>query len=563
VLRLRGEHDYPVPPLTVPEESLYSDTREDIILALEQFETVRLLIDRAASVKPGFIITRENARSIAEICHRLDGLPLAIELAVSHMRYLTPQAILRRLQQKLPVLGKGAIDLPDRQRTLESTIEWSHNLLNDDEKTLFRRLSIFVGGFALEAAEEVCNSIAGNSLTIDVFDNVGSLVEKNLLKEEEIGGESWFYMLETIREYAGKRLKECEEIDGLKRRHAEFYMKLANQARVDLRGPYQVVCLHRLNREIDNIRSALTWGMNEGDPQVAAKTAASLWWFFFRAGVFSEGYERLFNLSEIKTVMADETRAELTFGAAFIAAIQGNYSVAESLAGRARSLAQDSEIATCVAWAHWVSFTIPFLQNNIGLMIEKADDTLSRIRQSEDKACIAEASRLFGWAVGVAGDFEKSELFFEAGLKLFRELGDKRGIGISHMNHAQSLIKRGEYRRPRAMINESLLLAREAGEKWNVAHCLEILGSLEVLANSHPRRACILFGASQRMFEDMGAILPPVEATLHVQSITAARAVLDEEAFETAWHEGWEMKFDQALEYALKVVSETDAPDPG
>ena len=555
-LHLSGEHDFPVPPLTIPEESLFTAGGEGIVALLTQFEAVKLFIERAVAVKPDFVITNENAPSVAEICYRLDGLPLAIELAVARIRYLTPQIILSRLKQRLPVLGTGARDLPNRQRTLEGTIQWSYDLLDGDEKALFRRLAVFAGGCAMEAAEEVCGTSAENSLAIDVFDIVGSLVAKSLVKEEEIDGEPWFFMLETIREYAINRLDESGEGERLRRRHAEYYLMSAERAEIDLRGPKQAGCLRRLKRELDNFRSALEWGIGGDDPRIAVKTGAALWWFFFRAGFLGEGQERLTELSKIETELSERVYIKLIFGSAFLAAVQGSYDIAENLSGQALKRSQDFGDNTLTAWAYWTFFASAFMRNDTVLIKEMASEALATCRRSDDRVCVAEVLRFLGWAFWLSGDIHRGEDYFEEGIQIFTELGDDRGIGISRLNYGQCLLVQGEYQRSRAMVIESLLFAREVEEKWNIAWCFEILASLEALGTGRALRASRLLGASQGLFEDIGAILAPMQKKIHRQTIDRVRAALGTEAFDTAWREGSAMTLDRAIEYALRPESD-------
>jgi len=232
VLHLQGEHSYPVPTLTMPERG----GREEDISTLTQYEAVRLFLDRSVAVKPEFEVTKENAPAIAEICYRLDGLPLAIELAVARIRMLSPQEMLSRMDRRLPVLGKGARDLPGRQQTLENAIGWSYELLAEEEQRLFRQLGVFIGGCDLEAAEALCGE------ELDVVDGVASLVEKSLVRQEETGTGSRFKMLEMIREYAVKRLEESGDADSIRQRHAEYFLRLTRETESELYGPDQMRC---------------------------------------------------------------------------------------------------------------------------------------------------------------------------------------------------------------------------------------------------------------------------------------------------------------------------------
>ena len=549
VLHLRGEYDYPVPPLAVPADTSSFDVADVVVPALEQCETVRLFIDRATAAKPSFMFSDTNSRHVAEICRRLDGLPLAIELAVARIRYLTPQAILERLGERLPALGSGALDLPERQRTLEATIDWSYNLLDESEKILFRRLAVFVGGFTLDAAEKVCDL---ESTVTGILESVGSLVDKNLLKEEEMGGEPWFFMLELIREYALIRLHQSGEYEMLRLRHSDYYLELAAQAEKELHGPDQVAFLKRLKRELDNFRASLTSDA-EGDSLKAARTGASLWWFFFRAGIFCEGYDRLTNLLISGVQLDPSTHVKLLFGAAFLSAVQGRLSKADELSRQAFSLATNQGDAVLTAWAYWVYIIPPFLQGDTETVVGLAPDAIAFCEQSGDKACAAEMMRLCGWAYGLNGNYERSEELFEKSIGLFHELGDKRGIGISLQNHASCLITIGEYERSRKMTMESLAFAMEVEEKWNIAWALDSIACIEILDGGNAVNACTLFAAFERILEDIGTRLLPIQRPIHDPAFAAARNALCDEVLEKTWEKGRRMSLDQAIEFALSL----------
>jgi predicted ATPase len=275
-LHLRSEHEFPVSPLRMPN---LEKKRLPDLETLQQYSAVALFGQRAASVRPDFTINDSNAAAVVEICARLDGLPLAIELVAARVKLLQPQAIQQRLQNRLHLLTGGAQDLPTRQQTLRNAIEWSYDLLNEEEQTLFRRLAVFVGGCTLEAAESVCNfeflilnselseeeSIKNSKLRIqnsfDVLDGIGSLIDKSLLRQVEGNGEGepHYTMLETIREYALERLETSGEADILRDRHAAYFMKLAEESEPLLTGATQRECMDKLEREHDNFRAALKW----------------------------------------------------------------------------------------------------------------------------------------------------------------------------------------------------------------------------------------------------------------------------------------------------------------
>ena len=254
VLRLSGETDYPVPPLSLPDPK-----RLPALERFTQYDAVALFIERALAVKPAFAVTNENAPAVAEICHRLDGLPLAIELAAARVRVLPPQRMLVELSHRLSFLIGGARDLPARQKTLRGAIDWSHALLTGDEQQLFRRLAVFVGGCALEAIEAVCN-IENN---LSVLETLESLVGKSLVKQTEAHGDPRFAMLETIREYARERLIAAGDEERVRERHRDYFLALAEEAEPKLMGAEQAAWLQRLEEEHENLRAALNWSLVE------------------------------------------------------------------------------------------------------------------------------------------------------------------------------------------------------------------------------------------------------------------------------------------------------------
>jgi predicted ATPase len=289
VLRLYGEHEYQVPPLRLPDPE-HLPTLE----RLTQYEAVRLFIERAQAVQADFAVTNENAPAVAAVCHRLDGLPLAIELAAARIRLLPPRAMLARLEHRLALLTGGARNLPARQQTLRGAMAWSYELLAPDAQSLFCQLAVFVGGCTLEAAEAVCEPPDGSAL--DLLDGLDTLVTNSLVRHEAAADDATprFTMLETVREYARERLAERREAAVLPRRHAAYYLTLAEQAAGQVFGAGQDVWLGRLEAEHGNLRAALEWTLATPDEgETAVRLGAALWPFWYVRGYLSEGRERL------------------------------------------------------------------------------------------------------------------------------------------------------------------------------------------------------------------------------------------------------------------------------
>jgi len=282
-LRLYAEHEYAVPPLSVPDVKHLPDLK-----TLSQYEAVRLFIERAKSAKVDFEVTDKSAPAVAEICVRLDGLPLAIELAAARIKMLPPKAMLQRLGRRLKLLTGGARDLPERQRTLRATIEWSFALLDEGEQLLFGRLAVFSGGRTLEAIEAICD--AEGDLPMEAFEGVSSLLDKSLLRQEEgPNGEPRFVMLETVHEFAREKLEESAEAEEIKRVHAEYFLTLAEEAYPELKDPNQFEWLERLEAEHDNMRAALSWASERKEVEMVLRLGGALWLFWLARGYDSEG----------------------------------------------------------------------------------------------------------------------------------------------------------------------------------------------------------------------------------------------------------------------------------
>jgi predicted ATPase len=339
-LHVHEEQQVPIPPLALPASDLLPS-----VDALGQVAAIELFLQRVRAFKPDFVLTEENAQAVVEICRRMDGLPLAIELAAARLRVLTPAGLLARLEHRLPLLTQGAQDLPERQQTLRATIAWSYDLLNEREKQMFRGLSVFVGGCTLEAVEQVCRIEAATQPSSEVGDDilevVESLVDKSLLLEhEDTRGEARFSMLETIREYALEQRGNSGEDAVVQQRHATYFLTLAETAEPHLRSPDRDRWIEQLEVEHDNFRAALSWSsMNTGEEQVGLRLAGALAWFWY---LLDYVYEGRICLEEIlsKTTDADQStaRGKALYGAGLLAWAQADYVVADGWAKHSVSI---------------------------------------------------------------------------------------------------------------------------------------------------------------------------------------------------------------------------------
>ena len=584
-LHLRGEHEVVVPPLLKPDPANLPDLQ-----ALSQYAAVALFIARAQEVKADFAVTAATAPAVAEICARLDGLPLAIELAAARVRLFAPQALLSRLTNRLGVLTGGARDLPARQRTLRATLDWSYSLLKAEEQALFARLGVFVGGATLEAIETVCNPTGA----LDVLAGVESLLQQSLLGQSEEGGEPRFAMLETIHEYARERLAERAETAELRRIHAACYLTLAQEAEPQLRGPEQGVWLARLEHEVGNLRAALSWAEQQGESETGLRLAAALWRFWDARGDLSEGrgwLERLLALDEQRgRAAAPSERAKALHGVGVLAQAQGDYQHAAAFLTQSLSLSREASDKQGIANALGSLGNVASDQGDYARAAALLEESLALSRELEDRQGIAttlnnlgnvameqgdyaRATRLYEESLtlrqalldaqGVAsvlsnlgdaalhqGDYTRATALLEESLTLSRRLGDRRSSAIALINLGDTARRRGDAVQARARYVESLTLSRAMGDKWLAAYNLEGLAAV-----SHTRgqaeRAARLWGTAAALRETIGAPMAQTERDSYERGVAAVRATLGDTQYEAAWAVGHAMPLEQAIAAAL------------
>ncbi|MDQ4078654.1 MAG: tetratricopeptide repeat protein [Chloroflexota bacterium] len=349
VLRLREERDFPLLPLALPEFMQPPHEEEEWVAALAEYAVVKLFVQRARAVRPNFTLTSHNAPAIVEICHRLDGLPLTIELAAARVRLFTPRALLARLGDEGESGGSGALrlltgggrDLPKHQQTLRSTLAWSYDLLQPGEKALFRRLAAFGGAFTIEAAESICNQ--GGDLGLDVLDGLSSLLDKSLLRQlEQRDGEPRFFLLRTIREYASEWLEESGEAQAIRDAHAAFYLALAAEVEPYLAGTEQAEWLERLEQAHDNLRAALRWALLQASPTLALRFVVALASFWYWRGYLEEGYQWAAEALQRSAEAPARLRLQALNKAGALAYGQADYTAARQHYEQALTLAKQS-----------------------------------------------------------------------------------------------------------------------------------------------------------------------------------------------------------------------------
>jgi len=582
-LHVYGEHEFPVPPLALPD--LKSIPPLEV---LSRLPAVALFVERAQAIKREFALTRENAPAVAAICARLDGLPLAIELAAARIKLLSLSAMLARLESRLSLLTGGARDLPTRQQTLRSTVDWSYGLLNAAEQTLFRRLSVFTGGCTLEGIEAVCDT--RNDLGLDILDGMASMVDKSLAQQvEQVDAETRFVMLSTIREYALERLVESNDELAARRAHAAYYLVLAEEGAEDVVAHPE--WLDRFEVEHDNFRTALDHLIRTGDAEWGLRLGAALFRFWETREYLTEGRDALARLLALEgTAALPKLRARLRFAAAVLAGEQGDY-------GSARQLFEDS-LETCLELndtrgvavalnalavnardrgelgvasllfdrcvAIWrdlggpadIARALSNLANVTKLQGEYArassiyDECLTMFRKAGDGAGVA-------WTLNYQGDVarEKADLiaarsFCEQSLAAFRELRDCWGIASALSDLASLSCDLGNDAEARRLYGESIQMFQEIGHKRGIARALECL-AVSAAAQSNAEQALHLAGAAAALRQRLGAPLTPTEQPKLEKALEFARRTLGNAEGLTAWMEGWAMPVEQALREAL------------
>jgi predicted ATPase/Tfp pilus assembly protein PilF len=544
-LHIRGEQEYPVPPLPLPDL-----TKLPSLESFSQYAAIELFIQRAQAVKPDFQITKDSAPAVAEICYRLDGLPLAIELAAARIKLLPPRAMLARLEHRLEFLTGGGRDLPARQQTLRNTIAWSYDLLNEDEQVLFRRLSVFVGGCTGEAVEAVAGD---DSAHVSLLDPLGSLLDKSLMREVKgANGEPRYVMLEMLREFGLEQLEASGEQGAIRFRHANFFLALAEQAETRLESEEQIEWMNRMEQEHDNLRAALEWSKTaEGAGEICLRLAGTLGLFWEARGYFSEGRERL------STVLLREfaqgrtaARARLLARAAELAYRQSDYPATFSLAGESLAICREVGDRQGAASALIKLGNAATEGGDYATASEFLEEALSIWRELEDKRGTARALISLGWAALRPGDNPLANDRLEEALAISRELGDTRSIGFELSGLGEVALRQGDYSRATRLLEESLELRRQVGNKWGVGVSLGTLGwvairqgdwkravswlceSLEVrqeigdkggsawclerlaevaLAQGQAEKAVRLFGAAAALRASIGSVIDPVD----------------------------------------------------
>lgn len=592
-LRISGEREYLIPPLELPDLA-----QPQSLDAISEYSAVQLFLQRARAVKPDMRITEDIVRSIAELCRRLDGLPLAIELAAARIRLLPPQAMLERMGHRLEFLIGGARDLPNRQQTLRQTIAWSYDLLDEEEKRVFKHLSIFVGGFTIDAME----AVAGNpAVDTPLLGYLGSLVDKSLIQEMDgANNEPRFVMLETLREFGREQLDAAGEMDETWRRHVSFYLALVEKREKSLENEEQVQWMNQIEQEHDNLLAALEWSMAAPPDSIRAqddrsdlglRLANALAFFWEARGYYSQGRERLAAvLSMVAAQGRTPARANLLARSAELAYRQSDFKATTSFASESlmiyRELMDQQGMASALiklgnAAEELGNYTAASKYLNEALMIW---------RKLEDRQGTARALISYGWVALRSGDYPLAKSRLEEALTISRDLGDSRNIGFELAGLGEVALRQQDYRKASQLVEESLELRRRLGNKWGVGVCLGILGWI-AMREEHWDRALALLGSSLEVRQEIGdlsgsawcferlaavaeaqgkmekaarlfgygaalranirSVIDPSDQPAYDSRIRTLQAKLGKKKFGILWAEGQKLTLEQAFDYAF------------
>lgn len=615
VLHLYGEKEYVVPPMTVPYAPGATSKHRTSVEQLTQYESVLLFIERARLVKSDFAVTNENAPAVAEICYRLDGLPLAIELAAARIKLLPPQAMLSRLQSRLKLLTGGARDLPTHQQTLRGTIAWSYDLLSPEEQALFRRIAVFVGGCTLEAAEAVCNYDNGG---IDVLEGISSLLDKSLLRQVDTEGEPRFFMLETLREYGLEQMEQSGEIEEVSRAHVEFYLPSSvdwlslagGDVSVQAWQPY----MERLVPEMDNSRAASNW-LLEHNTDDAMALCSFLSYFWHDRGYHSEAQHLVDRALALPGASTKPGYPEALILSGSIAQTQGNMAQAAARFESALALMKQKRLEAPETFAAYVypgitygsylgwalghlagaiasqegpagaldvviegveelrasGNDIALGMSEVGLgtayafrgELDKARSTLEEAlaigRKHGERFLIAASAQMLGDVDRIQGDFKMAGPLYQENIDLSRALGLGAEMSAAFHNVAYVELGQGNAERARELFMQSVAAQRDAEHMGGIAETLAGFGALAAY-QGQAERAMRLYGAAMAIWDSNHLVIWPAEQAEYERYTSRARAQLDEATAKRAWEEGYAtsiQSLEQALEFAMQGELQT------
>jgi non-specific serine/threonine protein kinase len=590
VLRLRGEHDLPLPPLELPDPENLPSLGE-----LATYPAVALFVSRAQALVPDFELDRGNARAVAELCRRLDGLPLAIELAAARVRLLPPQAMLRRLDDRFRLLAGGPADLPDRHRTLRATLDWGYDLLGEAERRLFRRLGVFRGAFGAPAVLAVCFDAAEGADEGEALDLLSSLLDKSLLVRRDNGdGEPRFSLLETVRAYAAGQLANGERAE-LQRRHTAFFLDLAERGVPELTPATRAVPLAELAAAADDLRAALQWALEQEDTEPALRLTGSLWWFWYLHGEYREGRQWVDAALARAGEVESPARARTLLGAAKLSFLECDYPAAERLLDQCNELARRLGESRVLATTLHMQGSIAREQGYYDGAMDLHAASLELWRELGDEGGVARSLNYLAFSSWLRGDLVGAAGHGGDTFARFQALEDREGMAWSLLNQAAAAYYAGDLGLARvkarealglagdasykegsawglnllglvalrerrtdpaaALLKRSLELHRDLGDRWRMSSVVEALAAVARARGDAPKAVRLDAGAAA-LRQALGTPLPPVEARDWEAERAAAAAMLGAEDYARFVREGAALPLDRLVAHALNGEGE-------
>jgi non-specific serine/threonine protein kinase len=590
-LGIPGEIPYRVPSMRTPSPADLQHLEHPL-----EIDSIRLFVERGTTAKPDFRLTKENTPFVAQICSRLDGIPLAIELAAARVKVLSPEQIAARLDDRFRLLTGGARTALPRQQTLRAMIDWSYSLLSDTEKSLFRRLAVFIGGWALEAAESVCGEGGDRP---DILDLMARLVDKSMVISEESNGETRYHRLETIRQYARERFFETEEVEEIRDRHLAYYVQCSEEIETGLQGPGRRLWVHRSGSEQENLRTALEWGLTRNresslriasnmvvgiasggysvksfgwlrdimqamettlptiPPPLRAKALAALAFIYISVGKEREAaacaeqaialYRQLDDKRWLASVMLLGTRALES---------SGKLAEAETALKEALVLAQSDQNALVAIWLLITLARVTArLHGDIQAALDLTDEALRLAKDVELDGQVADVCETRGFLAAHSGRYEEARLWFEKSIDNYRAVDADFNVLLNKSNLAHLERQFGHHQQALERYRETIVGFRDVGQLGAVAHQLECFGFL-AMAGDQNERALKLFAAADAFRMRINSPMTFEEQTYFYEQIRILRQKLDTPQFERIWTAGRALTMEQALAFALEENTE-------
>ena len=580
LLHLSAEHEYRVPPLALPETDELPPLSD-----LMSYAAIALFVERARAAKQGFTLTEENARAVAEVCRRLDGLPLAIELAAARVKLLSPQMILARLSHILKLLTGGARDMPERQQTMRSAIKWSYDLLDPHERVLFSRLSVFAGGATMEAIEAVCgdcglrnsdcglkdfpsqisdsrfeipdhkSAIRNPNSAIEVLDGIASLVDESLLVQKEgAGGESRVHMLELVRQYALECLEESGGAEAIRARHADYFLALAEEAEPELLGVHQAQWLDRMEEEHDNLRAALRL-LLERDAASALRLAVAVRRLWTRHGHLTEGRGWLEAALEKGSGADVKLRARAHVGVGEVTRQQGDLAASRKFYEEARVLSGEAADKRLVAASSRGLGMVAYMQGDLAEARPRFEEALAAFRELGDTGGVAMSLNALGELARQQGDLRAARSLYEEAIVLGRQLGNENAVSVDLFNLGAVCCLEGDFETARACFLDTIRIDQKLGDRARVSYSLDGFGAVAV-ARGEMRQAARFFGAAERLRQSCGYALEPCDREFRDRYASAARDALGAREYASAEREGHALRMREAVALALEEAGD-------